>query len=188
MMANGDLWLRLSGFKPLKVDFRIGVDVRLKLLKNNDVFFILFIFIVTILSPQLSFSAEEILVFDKGTLSVISTGDTHTFAVEIANTDAQRARGLMYRTEMPSQKGMLFLFEENRIVTMWMKNTYIPLDILFINQKGVIVHIAQSTVPESLDFISSWKPVISALELNAGVTNRLNIQVGDKIDHPFFTH
>lgn len=83
--------------------------------------------------------------------------------------------------------GMLFLFTENRMVTMWMKNTYIPLDILFIDQKGVIVHIAKSTVPESLDFISSGKPVISALELNAGLTNSLNIQVGDKIDHPFFS-
>lgn len=186
-MANGDSWLRLSRFNPSKVNFGTGVDVRLDFLRKSSILFILHIFIIATLAPQLSFSAGEQLGFGQADLSIISAGQTHTFTVEIANTDEQRARGLMYRKKMSPQKGMLFFFTANRMVTMWMKNTYIPLDILFIDQKGVIVHIAKSTVPESLDFISSRKPVISALELNSGVTNSLNIQIGDKIDHPFFT-
>lgn len=92
----------------------------------------------------------------------------------------------MFRKEMADHNGMLFFFEENRVVTMWMKNTYIPLDIIFIDQRGIIVHIAKSTVPHSLDVISSHEPVISVLELNAGVTNSLDIHVGDKVEHPFF--
>ncbi|MCF6195123.1 MAG: DUF192 domain-containing protein [Emcibacter sp.] len=88
---------------------------------------------------------------------------------------------------MADQNGMLFLFDKNQIVTMWMKNTYIPLDIIFINKAGVIVHIAKDAVPESLDIISSQFPVISALEVNAGLTARLNIKKGDRITHPFFT-
>ncbi len=126
------------------------------------------------------------VTFEHGELSILSKGQNHKFDVEIAQSFEQRARGLMFRREMPEKNGMLFLFENNQMVTMWMENTYIPLDIIFLNRKGIIKHIAKSTVPESRDYIHSTVPVISVLEVNGGVTDNLNIQVGDKIDHPFF--
>ncbi|MCK5423893.1 MAG: DUF192 domain-containing protein [Emcibacter sp.] len=143
---------------------------------------------MTALPCHLSFSAEGQVTFSRSELSVLAVGHKYRFKVEIAETDDQRARGLMFREKMADRDGMLFLFKENKMVTMWMKNTFIPLDILFINQKGLIVHIAKSTVPHSLDVISSHESVISALELNAGMTNKLNIRVGDRIEHPFFSH
>lgn len=127
------------------------------------------------------------MVFDQSDLTIVSKDQKHIFSVEIAQTFAQRQQGLMFRKEMAENNGMLFLFEEFQIITMWMKNTYIPLDILFLDQGGKIVHIAKSTVPESLDHIYAPVPSISVLEVNAGVTNRLKIKVGDKIKHPFFS-
>ncbi|MBL4801684.1 MAG: DUF192 domain-containing protein [Emcibacter sp.] len=134
-----------------------------------------------------SFSDDDQVAFGKSRLSILSDDRRHDFIVEVADTDETRAKGLMFRQEMADSEGMLFLFRENKMVIMWMKNTFIPLDIIFINQKGVIVHIVKSTTPESLAYISSEKEVISALEVNAGLINRLNISIGDKIDHIFFT-
>lgn len=162
--------------------------MRIKSPRKSCGFYILNILFVAVLYAQPSFSAEPQVVFDQSGLSVLSMGHKYKFIVEIADTDNKRARGLMFRKEMADQNGMLFLFQENQVVTMWMENTFIPLDILFIDHEGFIVHIAKSTVPGSLDIISSHEPVISALELNAGVTNSLNIHVGDKIEHPFFAH
>ncbi len=129
---------------------------------------------------------EKNITFELSELSILSGGKGHNFTVELAETMPQRARGLMYRKYLPPQSGMLFLFEEKQMVTMWMENTYISLDIIFIDQKGVIVHIAKSAVPMSRDYIHSTTPVISVLELNGGVADRLNIQAGDRIIHPFF--
>lgn len=126
------------------------------------------------------------LAFGHSSLSIQTHDGIYTFNVEIARSEQQRARGLMYRKGMKAHEGMLFLFEADQMVSMWMKNTYIPLDIIFINKEGGIVHIAKSTVPHSLDVISSRMPVISALEVNGGVTKRLNITIGDRINHAFF--
>ncbi|PCJ34868.1 MAG: hypothetical protein COA93_03940 [Alphaproteobacteria bacterium] len=153
----------------------------------------LFIFISTILMTDFSFANDSQqqkvtqITFELGELSILSKGQSHTFDVEVAQSFEQRARGLMFRREMPEKNGMLFLFENNQMVTMWMENTYIPLDIIFLNRKGIITHIVKSAVPESRDYIHSRVPVVSVLELNGGVTDNLNIQVGDIIEHPFFT-
>ncbi len=149
--------------------------------------FSLIILLLATLPLQPSFGAEDEVVFGQSELTILSTGHKHAFSVEIAKTADQRNRGLMFRKTMAQKSGMLFLFSEFQDITMWMKNTYIPLDILFLNQNGRIVHIAKSTVPESLDHIFAPVPSISVLELNAGVTSSLNIKVGDKIEHPFFT-
>lgn len=161
--------------------------MRIKSLRKGYVFFILNFLLVLGTLPQLSFAGNDQLVFGQSELAVLSQGQRYKFKVEIAKTEDQRARGLMFRKKIADKNGMLFLFQYNQMVSMWMKNTFIPLDIIFINQKGFIVHIAKSTIPHSLDIISSHEPVISALELNAGVTDNLNIHVGDKIEHPFFT-
>lgn len=156
-----------------------------KYLRKASLLFLLnILFMSSIFSPR-SFAEDEI-VFGQSEISILSSGHRYKFDVEVADRDELRARGLMFRTKMGDHNGMLFFFKKNQMVIMWMKNTFIPLDILFINQEGVIVHIAKSTVPESLDHISSQMSVISALEVNAGITNRLNIRVGDKIDHVFF--
>jgi len=136
---------------------------------------------------QSSYGQENAPVFGRSEVSISSAGQPQKFNVEIADKDILRAQGLMFRQEMPEKSGMLFLFDSKQMVIMWMKDTYIPLDIIFIDHMGNIVHIAKSTVPESLDHISSQVPVVAALEVNAGVTDKLHIQVGDKIDHPFFS-
>ncbi|AWN44659.1 hypothetical protein DK389_19175 [Methylobacterium durans] len=100
--------------------------------------------------------------------------------------DASRARGLMFRRSMPANRGMLFDFERSLPVTMWMKNTYLPLDMVFIRADGTIARIESDTEPLSTRVIASGEPVLSVLELNAGVANKLGLRPGDRIDHPLF--
>jgi uncharacterized membrane protein (UPF0127 family) len=117
---------------------------------------------------------------------LVRSGDRHVFHVEVARTHDQRAQGLMYRRSMPADHGMLFDFERVEPVSMWMQNTYIPLDMLFIRPDGTIARIASNTEPLSTRTIPSGEPVLSVLELNAGVASRLGIRPGDKVEHPLF--
>lgn len=120
-------------------------------------------------------------------LTIVSQdGVSHVFMVELANDDAERARGLMFRREMAPDAGMLFDFEQDRLVSMWMKNTYIPLDMLFISADGAIATIAQMTEPHSLKSISSRVSVRAVLELNGGTAARLGISTGDRVEHKLF--
>jgi len=135
----------------------------------------------------MSHAAEDKMEFGHSELSILSAGHRHKLDVEVATTFEQHARGLMFRKEMADRHGMLFLFHDSLMITMWMKNTYIPLDIVFIDRRGVIVHIARNAVPLSLEYISSVKPVIYVLELNGGITDRLGIKVGDRVLSPSFT-
>ncbi|HKO09743.1 MAG TPA: DUF192 domain-containing protein [Alphaproteobacteria bacterium] len=133
--------------------------------------------------PDLARAAE----LPKGPL-VIKTADgvEHRFTVEVATTDAEREQGLMFRAAMAPDAGMLFDFKEAEPVAMWMKDTYLPLDMLFIARDGRIVHIAERTVPFSLTTISSGEPVLAVLELNSGTASRLKIKPGDRVIHPIF--
>lgn len=119
-------------------------------------------------------------------LEVVSGDRRHSFQVEVARTDAERARGLMFRQSMPQDQGMLFDFERDQIVTMWMKNTYLSLDMIFILADGRIHRIESRTEPESERTISSGAPVRAVLELNANVASRLGLRAGDSIVHPMF--
>lgn len=119
-------------------------------------------------------------------LTVATETDAVMFTVEIADTDELRARGLMFRQRLPEDRGMLFDFEAPRPVSMWMKNTYIPLDMLFIREDGTIAYIAENTVPKSLDTIGISEPVLAVLELAGGVTRKLGIRAGDKVYHRMF--
>jgi len=105
---------------------------------------------------------------------------------EIADTDELRTRGLMFRHFLPEDKAMLFDYEQPRPVAMWMKNTNISLDMLFIREDGTIAAIAQDTVPQSLDTISVQEPVRGVLELAAGTVKRLGLRVNDKVYHRIF--
>ncbi|MBL0404927.1 DUF192 domain-containing protein [Microvirga aerilata] len=121
------------------------------------------------------------------TLSITSQGgQKQTFRVEVARNDADRAQGLMYRRSMPADQGMLFDFGRVEPVSMWMQNTYLSLDMLFIRPDGTIARIAANTEPLSTRTIPSGEPVLAVLELNAGTAARLGIKAGDRVEHPVF--
>lgn len=120
-------------------------------------------------------------------LVIVSGDERHEFQVELALTPAERSRGLMYRRSMPADHGMLFDFEREEMVSMWMRNTYISLDMLFIRTDGSIARIAQHTEPLSERTISSGEPVRFVLELNAGTSEQLGISAGDRVDHRLLT-
>jgi uncharacterized membrane protein (UPF0127 family) len=113
-------------------------------------------------------------------------GQRQTFRVEVARNDADRAQGLMFRRSMPADQGMLFDFGRVEPVSMWMQNTYLPLDMLFIRADGTIARIAANTEPLSTRTIPSGEPVLSVLELNAGMAAKLGIKPGDRVEHPIF--
>lgn len=119
-------------------------------------------------------------------LTIVSGATRHRFQVEVMRNDEQRARGLMFRREMAQDRGMLFDFKREQPVAFWMKNTYLPLDMIFIDSKGVIVNIAENTEPLSERSVPSVKPVLGVLEVNAGVSRRLGIKPGDRVEHSMF--
>lgn len=120
-------------------------------------------------------------------LSVVSReGQRHVFEVEVARDDRDRAQGLMFRRSMPANRGMLFDFAKVEPVSMWMQNTYISLDMLFIRPNGTIARIATNAEPLSTRTIPSGEPVLAVLELNAGTAVRLGIKPGDRVEHPLF--
>lgn len=121
-------------------------------------------------------------------LSVVSGGQKQSFRVEVARNDADRSQGLMFRRSMPADQGMLFDFGRVEPVAMWMQNTYLPLDMLFIRPDGTIARIAANTEPLSTRTIPSGEPVLAVLELNAGTAARLGIKAGDRVEHPLFKH
>ena len=119
---------------------------------------------------------------------IIRTRDgRHEFTVEVARRPAQQAQGLMFRRKLAADAGMLFLYRRAQPASMWMKNTYIPLDMLYIDRSGTIVGYHERAVPGSLEVITSKYPVNGVLEVNSGTVSRLKIAVGDKIIHPAFT-
>lgn len=117
---------------------------------------------------------------------VSASGERHVFQAHIADTPEARSRGLMYVTRMEADRGMLFDFETPQRVTMWMKNTPLSLDMLFIDAQGGIVRIAERTRPFSSEIIDSGRPVLAVLEVNAGITRKLGIAVGDRVEHRLF--
>jgi uncharacterized membrane protein (UPF0127 family) len=120
-------------------------------------------------------------------LEIETKAGSHDFVVEVARTPDEQGTGLMYRREMAPNAGMLFVYPAVGRVTMWMKNTLIPLDMVFIGPEGRITHIVERTVPLSNELIGSNGPVRAVLELNAGTASRLGIKVGDQVRHPAFT-
>ena len=119
-------------------------------------------------------------------LTVATETDAVMFTVEIADTEALRSRGLMFRQRLPEDRGMLFDFAAPRRVAMWMKNTYIPLDMLFIRADGTIAYIAENTVPKSLDTIGVSEPVLAVLELAGGTSKKHGFRAGDRVYHRIF--
>jgi len=144
--------------------------------------------------PRRSFAAAAALVLtltsawalDRNTVEIASKGGVHVFTVEIADTEAAREKGLMYRKSLPPGQGMLFDFHSDRPVRFWMKNTYIPLDMIFIRSDGRILNIAENTTPMSENEVPSAGPVQAVLEVRGGTARKLGIAPGDRVANPIF--
>lgn len=151
------------------IDYRSGLKVLI------FGFLLLLNFTVTAKEPVL-----ETLVITN------AEGNAINYQVEIARTASQTQRGLMFRDTLPADRGMLFIYKPERPAAMWMKNTILSLDMLFIDSQGVIINIAENTTPFSLASIESGGPVRAVLELNAGQAELHKFAVGDKVTHPLF--
>lgn len=119
-------------------------------------------------------------------LTVASRTGRHAFQVEVARNDADRGQGLMFRRTLEPDRGMLFDFGQTQSVSMWMQNTYLSLDMLFIRADGSVARIASDTEPLSTRIIPSGEPVLAVLELPAGTARRLGIRAGDTVMHAMF--
>lgn len=106
------------------------------------------------------------------------------FRVEVARTPDEQAQGLMHRTSLPDDGGMIFPFDPPRPASFWMKNTVIPLDMIFIRADGTIARIAENTVPYSLTGVTSGEPVVAVLELAGGKSSEMGIAEGDRVSWP----
>ncbi|MBM3481390.1 MAG: DUF192 domain-containing protein [Alphaproteobacteria bacterium] len=124
--------------------------------------------------------------FPRSSLVIESSGRTHRFTVEVADNDQRRALGLMHRDSMPADHGMVFDFKLDQPVAMWMRNTRIPLDMLFIDRDGRVVNIHARAVPFDETSIHSDGPVRGVLELNGGTASRLGLKAGDTVRHAIF--
>jgi uncharacterized membrane protein (UPF0127 family) len=154
-------------------------------IKTSGAAFRAFFVSFTFLLLATSFSTAQI--YEDEPLLIRQGEKDLSFRIEIANTPQLRATGLMYRQTMPQDAGMLFCFSKSKEVFMWMKNTVLPLDMLFIKKDGTIASIAQNTVPFSEEVISSGVLVSYVLELNAGAVSRFMIKKGNKVEHSSFS-
>ena len=117
-------------------------------------------------------------------LEIVTRTGVQVFSVEEARTDEERERGLMFRTALPEGQGMIFDFSPEQNVSMWMKNTLIPLDMIFIRADGRILRIAENTKTQSEDIISSGGPVRAVVEVIAGTAKKYGIAPGDRVSYP----
>ena len=135
----------------------------------------------------LSIAPPAVRAANMEALEIISKSGVKVFSVEVMRTPDERSKGLMFRRELPDGLGMLFDFSPEQNVSMWMKNTYISLDMIFIRADGRILRIAESTTPESEAIIPAGGPVRGVLEVIAGTAKKYGIAPGDRVAHPLFS-
>ncbi len=122
----------------------------------------------------------------KGELVLVTSAGEHRITIEIAQTEQQKALGLMFRRELGRRAGMLFAYAKPQELTMWMRNTYIPLDMVFIRRDGTVHRIEENTEPFSEDVIASQGNVVAVLELAGGVAREIGLKAGDRVRHHHF--
>ena len=147
-----------------------------------------FVLALTAIAMVVPTSAQiKLQRFERDVLSIeTADGRLHRLEVELAVTGEQHAQGLMYRRSLAEDAGMLFLYRGAGMLSMWMKNTSVPLDMMFIAPDGRIVDIAERTVPYSLETVSSRFAASAVLEVNGGTVSRLGVQPGDRVLHRAF--
>jgi hypothetical protein len=121
------------------------------------------------------------LLFKHATLKIETKNGPVVLDVEVADTEPKREQGLMFRRKLPEKQGMIFLFDDEQEITMWMKNTYIPLDMVFIGTDWRVVHITENAEPLSTDIISSVRPASRVLEIAGGQAKQLGLKAGDSV-------
>lgn len=119
-------------------------------------------------------------------LKLITQRGEHVIDVEVTETPAEKAQGLMFRTRLPDTSGMLFFYDTPQEITMWMRNTYIPLDMVFIRADGTVHRIEAMTEPLSERIIGSGGDATACLELAGGAAERLGLKPGDRVEHRLF--
>jgi len=129
-------------------------------------------------------AVADLLNFDKSSLTIATAQGPKLFHVELATTEPQREQGLMYRSTLAADAGMLFVYTYAQPVTFWMKNTIIPLDMIFIGSDGHVVSIHEREVPFSEEAIPSGEDAQYVLEVNGGTVDRLGIATGDVVTGP----
>jgi uncharacterized membrane protein (UPF0127 family) len=139
-----------------------------------------------LLAPAAARAQDPEIKFQRSSLVVVSSGRDIKFDVELALNDTERSRGLMFRKQLGPYEGMLFDFYQEMPVSFWMKNTLIPLDMIFIAKDGTVRHVHANAVPLSTDPTPSGAPVRAVLEINGGSAALLGIKPGDKVKHPIF--
>jgi uncharacterized membrane protein (UPF0127 family) len=130
------------------------------------------------------FAQATALAAGTGTLVLKTESGDHNFNIELATTNEERALGLMFRRSLPAGGGMLFLYDRPQSAAMWMKNTLIPLDMVFISPDGTVHRIEQNAEPHSTALIPSEGPVVGVLELNGGEAAKIRLKRGDKVLYP----
>lgn len=133
---------------------------------------------MTLLEPALALRREP--------MTLITAHGEKPISVEITETDEEKARGLMFRTQLADDQGMLFFYEQPQEITMWMRNTYIPLDMVFIRADGTIHRIEARTEPFSERIVASQGKVVACLELAGGAAERMGLKPGDRVHHKLF--
>lgn len=132
---------------------------------------------------------EDLDKFPRGKLEIDVTKKAPlSFEVWLADTPARQSQGLMFVRSLPELRGMLFVYQQPKQISMWMKNTFIPLDMVFIDEKGRIQSISEHAVPHSLQTINSTRPALAILEIGGGEARRLGLKPGQKVSHPALTH
>jgi uncharacterized membrane protein (UPF0127 family) len=178
----------LRNFPPLTDDVSISPATRARQtspkVMNRAARAALFVFVflmTAVLGPSVGEAKMR-----RETLTLVTTKGERVIDIEVAETTEEKARGLMFRTSLPDDQGMLFPYSPPQEITMWMKNTYIPLDMVFIRADGVVHRIEVRTEPLSEKVIASNGNVAAVLELAGGAAERLGLAPGDKIVHGHF--
>jgi uncharacterized membrane protein (UPF0127 family) len=141
---------------------------------------------VSLLSSVVAVCVGAARAAEVQSLQIIGRNGVHPFTVELAVTPEEKAKGLMFRRELPEGRGMLFDFRTEQEITMWMQNTYISLDMIFIRADGRILRIAENTEPLSTRIVPSGGPARAVLEVIAGTSRKLGLAAGDRVIHPMF--
>ncbi|MCW9035714.1 MAG: DUF192 domain-containing protein [Rhodospirillales bacterium] len=158
--------------------------VAYKFPKKGPVVFFALILLIQLFSINLTKADEVTFPIDQ--IEIQTSSGPISMSVELALTTSQQAKGLMHRKALPQEQGMLFDFGVEKPILMWMKNTYISLDMIFVDKDGRIIAIEEKTTPMSEKIITIDQPAKAVLEINGGLASQLNIQVGDRIQHSMF--